>query len=72
MINEKPRKATENISIVGEKELKELIKREGLLRGHSLSQAGLEILKLGLPLYLEQIPPKYALTEIDTREEQVA
>lgn len=56
--HEQTKKDTDNISIVAETVFKQTIREEGAKRGHTISQAGLEALRLGWPLYLAQIPVK--------------
>lgn len=40
-------------------DLKGQIRVEGALRGHNISEAALECIKLGLPAYLKLFPVKY-------------
>jgi hypothetical protein len=49
---------TDNISILAPKDFKNDLKLEAFMRDHTISVAGLEILKLGLPLYLKKFPAK--------------
>ncbi|MDQ3802962.1 MAG: hypothetical protein M3416_03800 [Acidobacteriota bacterium] len=52
-------KERDNITINAPVELKLSIRVEGARRGQNISEAGEEILKLGLPLYLRQVPVVY-------------
>jgi ferredoxin-NADP reductase len=53
-----PPEDTDNISIVGPVNFKQAIRVEGARRGHTISQAGLEALRLGWPLYLKKVKPR--------------
>lgn len=42
-----------------EEQIKEVLSQEGPLRGHTLSEAVDNALKLGTPLYLKRFPKKF-------------
>ena len=63
MTDEQKSKASTVISIRAEEQLKERITEEAVLRGHTMSEAAEQILRLGLPLYIKRVPKQFERIE---------
>jgi hypothetical protein len=52
-------KDTDTITIKAPADFKEKLRQAGFLRGHTISDAGLDILQHGFDDYMRRVKPKY-------------